>query len=46
MIIQIDACRFTPAAIPLEEEPPPLVAAIEWKPSRLLRSFSKWLLVS
>ena len=27
MVVQIDACRFTPAAIPLEDEPPLLVAA-------------------
>jgi len=27
MVVQIDACRFTPAAIPLEDEPPSLVDA-------------------
>jgi len=27
MVVQIDACRFTPAAIPLEDEPPLLVGA-------------------
>ena len=27
MVVQIDACRFTPAAIPLEDEPPLLVDA-------------------
>jgi hypothetical protein len=26
-VVQIDACRFTPAAIPLEDEPPSLVDA-------------------
>jgi hypothetical protein len=27
MVVQIDACRFTPAAIPLEDDPPLLVDA-------------------
>ena len=26
MVVQIDSCRFTPAAIPLEDEPPLLDA--------------------
>ena len=35
MVVQIDACRFTPAAVPLEDEPPLLVEADRWKPFKI-----------
>jgi hypothetical protein len=44
MVVQIDARRFTPAAIPLEDEPPLLVEADRMEACQIAMHFSKWLL--
>jgi hypothetical protein len=44
MVVQIDARRFTSAAIPPEDEPPLFIDADRMEVFEMPFSFSKWLL--